>query len=282
MTFKNPKITVYITTFNRLSLLKRAISSVLEQTYSNFELIIVDDFSNDGTQEYLKSLDDCKVSVVLKSQRRGANHSRNLALRKAKGKFITGLDDDDYFLPARLQYFLERYDPKYSFLSSNYYIKTTKNRMHKRFFNRDKDIFLRDMSVENGAGNQIFVETSRLKEIEGFDESLSRLQDMDAFLRLVVKFGRGLRLADASYVMDESHGLPRITNLNGELSAYQDFFLKHRSVMSPSDRLTNVLRLKSYGKKLDVKISYDIKGFCFPNFYPSAKVLLRRALGRLE
>jgi glycosyltransferase involved in cell wall biosynthesis len=104
-----PLISVYIPTYNRLELLKRAVQSVQNQTYKNFEIIIVDDNSSDGTQDFLVGLAkvDSRICYFFKDKNSGACVSRNIAINLAQGELITGLDDDDYFLPHRLEFFLD-------------------------------------------------------------------------------------------------------------------------------------------------------------------------------
>jgi glycosyltransferase involved in cell wall biosynthesis len=102
-------VTVYIPTYNRLQLLQRAVDSVLDQTYQNIELIIVDDNSNDGTKDYLTELakKDHRVNFKINTLNLGASASRNKAIQAARGEFITGLDDDDYFMQRRIEEFLD-------------------------------------------------------------------------------------------------------------------------------------------------------------------------------
>jgi len=101
---ENPLVTVYIPTYNRLELLKRAVKSVLDQDYSNIELIVVDDGSSDGTVDYLECVSqaDQRVRYFVNEVNSGACVSRNKAIWAEKGEFITGLDDDDYFLNDRI------------------------------------------------------------------------------------------------------------------------------------------------------------------------------------
>lgn len=93
-----PLVSVYIPTYNRLNLLKRAVNSVLAQDYLNIELLIVDDGSKDGTADYLKrlSLLDERVKFLLNEKNYGACICRNKAIDISSGELITGLDDDDY------------------------------------------------------------------------------------------------------------------------------------------------------------------------------------------
>ena len=101
-------VTVYITTFNRVNLLKRSLDSVFKQTYKNIEIIIVDDCSTDGTQEFIKEISqqDKRIKFFLKEKNGGACESRNIAIQNARGEYITGLDDDDYFLSNRIENFV--------------------------------------------------------------------------------------------------------------------------------------------------------------------------------
>ena len=88
-----PLISVYIPTYNRLELLKRAVQSVQNQTYKNFEIIIVDDNSSDGTQDFLVGLAkvDSRIRYFFKDKNSGACVSRNIAINLAQGELITGL-----------------------------------------------------------------------------------------------------------------------------------------------------------------------------------------------
>ena len=92
----NPLITVIVTTFNRKVLLKRAPDSVINQTYQNIEIILVDDCSSDRTEEFIKSYKENYNNIFYfrNDKNRGLSYSRNYALSKAKGEFITHLDDD--------------------------------------------------------------------------------------------------------------------------------------------------------------------------------------------
>lgn len=91
-------VTIYIPTKNRLDLLKRAIKSVRDQTYSNIELIVVDDGSKDGTREYLEKEHEAGLlRAIFHQESLGACVARNAAIELSQGEFITGLDDDDYF-----------------------------------------------------------------------------------------------------------------------------------------------------------------------------------------
>ena len=90
-------ISVYIPTHNRVDLLAVAVGSVLAQEFADFELIVVDDASTDGTAEFLESAaaSDRRIRFIRNDSPCGAPTSRNRAIMEATGNFITGLDDDD-------------------------------------------------------------------------------------------------------------------------------------------------------------------------------------------
>lgn len=100
-------VSAIITTKNRLNLLKRAVESVLEQTYQDFELIIVDDNSKDNTRDYCEELmtshKKIKYICIPEIGSNGANHARNIGIKKASGQYIAFLDDDDEWYPEKLE-----------------------------------------------------------------------------------------------------------------------------------------------------------------------------------
>lgn len=96
-------ISAIITTHNRLELLKRAIDSVLSQTYTNIECVVVSDNSSDGTNEYCSRLPNVKLTVISKEDSRGGNHARNVGVNASHGEYVAFLDDDDYWLPEKIE-----------------------------------------------------------------------------------------------------------------------------------------------------------------------------------
>lgn len=98
----NRLVTAIITTHNRKDLLKRAINSVFSQTYKKMELIVVDDHSDDGTCEICH---DSRIKYIFipKEESRGGNYARNLGIKSAKGDYCAFLDDDDCWLPSKIE-----------------------------------------------------------------------------------------------------------------------------------------------------------------------------------
>jgi glycosyltransferase involved in cell wall biosynthesis len=209
---RNPLVSIYIPTYNRIDLLKRAINSVLSQSYSNIELIVVDDGSTDGTVDYLSKLseDDERVNFIKKTGSRGAPSSRNIAIFNASGKYITGLDDDDYLEPGYIEKLYSEYDYRYSCVFARRF-------NWKDCFFSPVVFFSRVLSFDslvffNIIGNQVFTETSRMKEIGGFKVGLEAAQDYEAWLRLLNRFGSAKMIYYSGYNVDTSHELGRISD----------------------------------------------------------------------
>ena len=119
----SPLISVVIPTYNHAEFLKVAISSVLEQAYQNFEIVIVDNHSNDHTNEVVDSFNDDRISLHKINNNGIIAASRNLGVDHAKGDWIAYLDSDDYWYPTRLQCLIDsmRNDLKYDVISTDEY-----------------------------------------------------------------------------------------------------------------------------------------------------------------
>ncbi len=100
---QTPKVTVIIITYNRSQLLKTAMQTVLDQTFEDFELLIIDDCSPDDTEDTVKSFHDPRVRYVKHAQNQREGGARNTGMQHAEGEYIAFLDDDDEWLPNKLQ-----------------------------------------------------------------------------------------------------------------------------------------------------------------------------------
>ena len=98
---KTPQVSIILPTFNRVGLLRRAIKSILTQSLANWELIVINDASNDGTREYLDELAlyDLRIRTIHNAKNNYPDISKNLnvGLRLARGMYVARLDDDDYW-----------------------------------------------------------------------------------------------------------------------------------------------------------------------------------------
>lgn len=232
-----PLVSVYIPTKNRAHLLKRAVESVINQTYKNIEIIIVNDGSDEQNSRSIKQISnfDSRIKLITNSISLGACTSRNKAITMAKGKFITGLDDDDQFHPDRILTFLQKYKPKWSCLATNFFKITQggaliKSSLIERIINK-KDLF-----YSNCLGNQIFVERERVLKVGGFDENLSASQDLDLWIRLIDAFGPAKKLRPCLYYMDLSHDHLRISQSTSRIKGTDQFIEKYFDQMTENQK----------------------------------------------
>jgi glycosyltransferase involved in cell wall biosynthesis len=97
-----PRVTVVIPTYNRKEYLAEAIDSVLAQTYTDYEILVVDDGSTDGTREFLEERYRERPVLYLRQENRGSSAARNTGIRNARGELLAFLDSDDLWLPGKL------------------------------------------------------------------------------------------------------------------------------------------------------------------------------------
>jgi teichuronic acid biosynthesis glycosyltransferase TuaG len=102
MNMKNPLVSVIVTTYNRSEMLAETIQSILKQSFVDFELIIVDNMSQDATQEYVEGLQDSRIRFFKNPNHGVIAVNRNYGIREAKGVYIAFCDDDDLWMESKL------------------------------------------------------------------------------------------------------------------------------------------------------------------------------------
>lgn len=214
-----PLVTVYMPTYNRVELLQRAVDSVLKQDYRNIELIVVDDNSTDSTHAYLAKMadEDPRFKYFINEKNSGACVSRNKAIFAANGEFITGLDDDDYFLYNHISSYVKAWGHacnNYIALYSNAYVRVDKiadEKKHK--LKKIHNCSNYDLLSGNWIGNQLFTKTVYLQNIGGFDPIFPAWQDLDCWYSLLSHYQKKAALCvNYGYVIDKSHLHERISS----------------------------------------------------------------------
>jgi glycosyltransferase involved in cell wall biosynthesis len=119
---KGPFISIIVPTFNRCAYLTETVKSILRQTYTHFELLIVSDYSSDQTPDILEEIRDERCHLYkLEAKSNGPAHVRNYGIRRARGSLIAFCDDDDLWMPVKLEKqvrFLEK-RPDIAILATN-------------------------------------------------------------------------------------------------------------------------------------------------------------------
>lgn len=188
---KEPKVSVVIPNFNRVGLLSSAIESVLNQTYTNLEIIIIDDFSTDGSQKLIKQLEKKYKNVfgIFSFKNRGANYCRDLGVIKSTGEIISFLDSDDKFHPTKIEQqvrvLTDFGNEEIGFINCNFY-----GRKDKKNSESDKIIRLPDLLEKNilGGFSTLMLRKNIYFEVGGLDKNLKSCQDWDIYLKILEKY----------------------------------------------------------------------------------------------
>jgi glycosyltransferase involved in cell wall biosynthesis len=226
-------------TRNRVGLLANAIDSVFAQTYEDIELIVVNDASCDGTEEYLRrrAQGEARLTHLSNSGPRGASASRNVAILKSKGTFVTGLDDDDQFLPERIGAFIDYWKlltsrglrPSCLFSQE----KWTRHGVPYAVTKKRGSVTADDLFEANLIGGQIFAPRSHYIEVGLFDEQLPAKQDLDMFMRILSRYGDAHLLDMATYLFDHTSRTDRISAQATKIRAAAEVLIKKHAADSP-------------------------------------------------
>jgi glycosyltransferase involved in cell wall biosynthesis len=189
-----PAVSIIMPTFNRADVLAEAIDSALAQTHRDFELIIIDDGSTDGTPELISKYNDGRIRLIKAGQNRGAAAARNLGINSARYDLIAFLDSDDQWLPVFLETATEkmtRSDDKTGVVYSAFWY--CRGKEEKIMPAGDIGLKEGDILPELVRKNFITLQASLVKrqcfdDCGLFDESMPCRHDWELFLRIAEKW----------------------------------------------------------------------------------------------
>lgn len=195
-----PKISVIMSVYNGMPFLEDAVKSILNQTYRNFEFIIVDDGSTDESWSYLKSLKDKRVILVKNKRNIGLASSLNIALAHTRGDFIARMDADDICSPDRLIKqvgFLSK-NNDYVMVGSQVLWVNKKNLPISGFQVPQKDQEIRRKLILRNQFNHptVMFRNDIVQKIGAYRSFLNGIEDYDLWFR-VLKAGKVLNLSDS-------------------------------------------------------------------------------------
>ncbi|TIW15454.1 MAG: glycosyltransferase family 2 protein [Mesorhizobium sp.] len=225
-----PLISVITPTHNRRSQVVRAVKSVLAQTLTRFEHIVVDDGSTDGTAAALAEIRDPRL-IYVGAKWRGANAARNAGIERARAPVVTFLDSDDVYLPDRLERTLARFDqsPSLEVLISSFL--SLKGSRSTKCINReaflDKSALQRALVSQTIfiAGSAITARHESLLAIGGYDSDITRMQDLDLLLRFARRGGAQLSEDIDWKKYNSENSISR--RRDGYVAAYANLIDKH-------------------------------------------------------
>lgn len=184
------KVSVVIPTYNRAKLLKRTVLSVLNQTYRDFEIIVVDDASTDDTEEVVRSFSDERIRYIRHNENKGDAAARNIGIKAAKGQFIAFQDSDDEWLPEKLQRQMEIFEnvlPNVGVIYTGFLKIKGKRKIYlppSRIIKRNGDIHNELLKGNFIGTSTAVIKKGCFKRTGMFDERLPHLVDWEMWLRV--------------------------------------------------------------------------------------------------
>jgi glycosyltransferase involved in cell wall biosynthesis len=255
---KMPKIAVIIPTYNRESLIGESIESVIHQTYSDLELIIVDDGSTDNTRKVVNSYQDHRIRYVFQDNR-GVSAARNTGINVSTSQYVAFLDSDDLYVENALEITLNRLEshPDVGFSYGQCYIsrvggqvyRTRKSPFHDKSVVIDSLTQLREMLVICPITlSTLTVRRTCFDEVGGFNEDLFVAEDLHMFIRLAKRYS-------AFYI-----AVPLITQ------RYHDSSLRH-TTKPGRDRAYPLVLQEVFEDPTIAPYFSDIKGTTYSYYY---------------
>jgi glycosyltransferase involved in cell wall biosynthesis len=256
-----PLFSIITATYNRAHLLPRSVNSVLNQTYQNFELIIVDDGSTDNTEDVCRSFSDHRIRYHKQTPNRGVLAARNKALDMATGDYIAILDDDDELVSEALETALAEFrrlssqDLKILWFSN---IDFERQRQSGRGFTVTEDYLRYEDILCDRVGGDFWQVVKRdiISDEDRFDERL--------WCGEIVWWLRLHRKCQAYYVPKillikyREHGAERLSNVQTMLNHLPQLILTNKALLEQFSEEQRSLCPRAYGRRLAVLGSYQI------------------------
>ena len=189
------KIDVIIPTYNREASVKRAIDSVLNQSYKNFFLIIVDDGSTDQTKSLLENYKDHPQIKILNQENRGVSAARNFGISNSNSEWIAFLDSDDEWLPHKLQTQVEfvKKNLEYSFIHSEeiWYRNNVRVNPKLKHSKNSNDLFLRSLEFCLISPSTVLMKRDLFNKYGPFNEDFVVCEDFDLWNKILARLDVG-------------------------------------------------------------------------------------------
>lgn len=278
-----PTVSVVIPTYNRAFVIGDAIRSVLEQTFQDFEIIVVDDGSTDNTAEVVKSFNDDRIRYIRLDKNRGAAAARNVGTRESKGEYIAFLDSDDLWLPTKLEKQLEVFkksNPGVGVVYCDIFV-LLRHRVYvvKR---RDKGHIYSELLGGAISTPSLLIRREILKDVGGWDESFPAVQDRELELRISKKYGFEYVDSIEVVVRAFSKGVSYLNNPNRilGLNLFMKKYLKDLLANKQAMGKTYIEMAHSYCRigKCNIGIKYMLKAVSLGYVKPTVGIMLLVAM----
>ncbi len=285
----NPLISIIIPTYKRYHKISKAIDSLIRQTFKNWEAIVIDNNSNDGTRELIKSYEDDRVKFFQINNQGVISKSRNFGITKSKGLFIAFLDSDDWWSSNKLQIMHKAILDGHKFIYHNHYVVRSKFSIKKKYYSRSISKSTYNDLLLNGpcfATSSVVVEKKILKQINLFDESddLISWEDYDVWLRLA-KLNINFHFINEflSYIkQDDGNNLSSKKRINNIFSI-KDKYLDKNNISLPNWSIIELFKNYSEIKNFnEAEIFFSKINFSNLRFLTRIKLISLYLLNKLK
>jgi len=260
----NPKISVIMSVYNGEKYLREAIDSILNQTFTDFEFIIVNDGSTDNSLEIIKSYEDERIKIINNEQNIGLTKSLNKALKQARGEYIARQDADDISFPNRFEeqvkYFVEHLEM--ALLGTSIYKIDENGKITGKRLALAKPS-IKDLFRENQFNHgSVMFKKEVVDELGYYDELFNYSQDYELWIRIAKHY--------------------EVRNLTQTLYKLRTHREKVRFKKKENAVLSHLLARKIMLKDLDKTVLDTVKGNGIEGLYPyltkSEKILFHKAV----
>lgn len=265
-------VSVIIPTYNRGKTIKRAIDSVLHQTYQKLEIIIVDDCSEDNTAELINEIGDIRIQYMKLEHNSGACVARNIGVSRASGDYIAFQDSDDYWhsdkLEKQMRFIVEH---NYDFISCGF-TRITKNKKHDigiKICSDDPIQIWCELLNGNWVSTQTILCRKECFNKIHFDKDVKRFQDWDIALQAAQYYKIGSfpeSLVDV-FLQDDS-----ITKNIHAYSATKYILDKHFKYIDTENKRKMAQFYKSYGDNERIISVYKAGKYYLKSFIYQKKI----------
>jgi glycosyltransferase involved in cell wall biosynthesis len=285
---KEPFISIVMPTYNQAEFLSYSIESVVNQTFTNWELLIVDNFSTDETSKVLDTYTDPRIRKFQINNGGVIARSRNHAIKASEGEWIAFLDSDDFWFPEKLQSITKLLHSDFELIYHHMKVINSKNEIinHELIKSRrlKKPIF-KDLIINGNtvATSSVVVRKNRLMEISCMNEAseLIGVEDFNTWLR-ISRNTEAFKLVSAELGAYRRHEKNNsfLKSLNIDTEAYKEFLPEltyHDKRMLNFSQLYTVARLKYLNKdynNLKKELSYLVFRGKFQNKVKSFWMLM--------
>ena len=229
-----PLISVIIPLYNKEQFIEATLLSVLNQTFSEFEIIIINDGSTDKSVTILNDIDDKRITLYT-TKNKGVSHARNYGISKANTDLIAFLDADDLWEPNHLENLHTLYTnfPNCGLYATNYHkqffygkkIKTHFNGVSKDHFGIIDDYFLASTSDSIAWSSAVMIPKKIFHELGGFDEAMRSGQDTDLWIRIALNKSIAFSAVASSnkIILEPEYHLSYSSNRIDRLKLFENF-----------------------------------------------------------